>query len=98
MAVNGALDAIQVTGHGDRSVKKCYSVCERVVLTGENIHSLVRLDGVSAQARRRENTSRVERSARQHQTLLRITAITGAGGPQPEAGGPQPEQGVTDGA
>ena len=46
---------------------------------------------------RRKNYRR-KKGHRQHQTVLRITAITGAGGPRPEAGGPQPEEGVTDGA
>jgi len=46
---------------------------------------------------RRKNYRR-KKGHRQHQTVLRITAITGAGGPRPEAGGPQAEEGVTDGA
>ena len=46
---------------------------------------------------RRKNYRR-KKGHRQHQTVLRVTAITGGGGPRPEAGGPQAEEGVTDGA
>ncbi len=48
---------------------------------------------------RRKNYRR-KKGHRQHQTVLRITEIRGAGGSHPEEGdgGPQPEEGVTDGA
>ena len=65
------------------------------LLDGASVSATVieqtRADKIIVFKKKRRHNYRRKKGHRQHQTVLRITAITGAGGPQPG-------EGVTDGA